>query len=90
MRFDTSNLSPLNLPLRALTSLSTASPAFVDYPMVMLMVMLMLMLIDDADDDGDASVGLLKFPYQTSRYDTTHFVALCRSICTSKVEAHNL
>ena len=51
MRFHTSNLSPLNLPLGALTSSSTASPAIVDSPMVM------LMLIADAD----AVAGLMKF-----------------------------
>ena len=69
-------LNPIKSALRALTGLSTASPAFVDSPMVILMLMLMLMLIDDADDDGDASVDLLKVPYQTSRYDTTHFNGL--------------
>ena len=48
MRFPTSSLIPLNLPLGALPSLSTASPAFVDSPMVM------LIMIADADADADA------------------------------------
>ena len=65
MRSHTSSLSPLNLPLRALTSLSTASPALVDFSVVMLM----LLLIADADDDADADavVDLLKVSSQTSR-----------------------
>ena len=58
MRFHTSNLSPSNLPLRALTSLSIAPRAFVDSPMVMVMLMLILMLIADAD--ADAVAGSMK------------------------------
>ena len=58
LRFHASILSPLNLPFRALTSLSTASPAFVDSPMVM--VMLMLIPDADADADADAVAGLMK------------------------------
>ena len=43
--FHTSYLSPVNLPPTDLTSLSTASSAFVDFPMFMLMLMQMLMLM---------------------------------------------
>ena len=46
---------PLNLPLIALTSLSTASAAFVNSSH------------GDAGADADAAVGLLKVSSQTSR-----------------------
>ena len=46
VRFQASYLSPVNLPPTAPTSLSTASAALVDFPIMLLM---MLMLLSGSD-----------------------------------------
>ena len=53
-------VSPIYLPLGAITGFSAASPALVDSPVLMLR----LILIADAKADADAVAGLLKVSLQ--------------------------